>query len=422
MKFKYFIAGAIVASAVLSIVLVAMLATCSGAETVELQIVEELPAVKTESDTLSRKVVRVIRSGESIFQLFSDMGMDNMTIARYTRELGLYVDISSIQIGDTLSVHFRKNADGVERIIYKPDRITSHILADRGDSLIYHFESIPTVLRRRIVRGTLQGNLNNSLLKLGLTQFEKQQVNNALEAEISFQTDARNGDTFLVLIEERYYRNRKLPRGRVLYTAYNGKRAKFHQAFRYRHKDDDASALNGMYNFAGKTLLQNAVRSPLNSMHVSSPFGNRIHPITGRWKMHTGIDYRASRGTPVYAVANGTVTTAARNGGWGKEVRIRHHDMITQYAHLYKIYVRRGQYVRKGTKIGSVGSTGNSTGSHLHFGLRKKGRWINPKNLRMVGAIKLKGESLAAYKAQRDDLLIELEFMKLREYHSEQIL
>ena len=344
-----------------------------------------------------------IKPGQSLYELMIKSKLTNMQVAKYTYELGQYVDVSSIQPGDSLIIVRSKNKEDSLSIIYKPDVITAHILGINNEKYNYERKTLPVERKMRFLTGTVKNNLNNSLLSLGLEQGVKQVVNNALESEISFQTDARNGDFFYVLIEDRYFKGIKLPRSRVIYTAYSGKRTKFHEAFRFRDSDE-SSAYNGMYTPEGKTLLQNAVRAPLNSLHVTSPFGYRLHPIYGRRIHHNGIDYRGSRGTPVYAVSSGKVVSAGRNGGYGNEVRIKHSNMTSQYAHLSRIYVRRGQRVTKGTKIGAVGSTGNSTGPHLHFGLKQRGKWINPKRLKMVGALKLKGDRKKEYNKQIENI------------------
>ncbi|NLK50421.1 MAG: M23 family metallopeptidase, partial [Candidatus Cloacimonetes bacterium] len=127
-----------------------------------------------------------------------------------------------------------------------------------------------------------------------------------------------------------------------------------------------------------------------------------------------GVDYKASHGTPVMAVANGTVTEAHYAGGWGNQIRIKHPSgLITQYAHLSSIGVKRGQNVKKGQVIGRVGSTGKSTGPHLHFGLMKNGQWIDPSNLKMVASEELTVIQLKDFNIQKEAILT-----KLRSYQS----
>jgi murein DD-endopeptidase MepM/ murein hydrolase activator NlpD len=130
--------------------------------------------------------------------------------------------------------------------------------------------------------------------------------------------------------------------------------------------------------------------------------------------MHNGIDYAGKTGTPVFAVTSGKVVFAGVDGGYGKEVRIQHPGgMETQYAHLNRIHVKRGQTVAKGRSIGAVGSTGYSTGPHLHFGVKKNGRWVNPKtNLRMIGAYKLTGDKLKVFQQQQNSIKLQVEEAK----------
>jgi murein DD-endopeptidase MepM/ murein hydrolase activator NlpD len=121
--------------------------------------------------------------------------------------------------------------------------------------------------------------------------------------------------------------------------------------------------------------------------------------------MHQGVDYRARYGTPVLAVANGSVTRAGWNGGYGKTVVIKHPSgLSTQYSHLSSIGVHSGQTVKRGQIIGRVGSTGKSTGAHLHFGLIKGKSYINPTNLRMVGAEKLNAAQMIRFKEQQQQI------------------
>lgn len=394
-----------------------------------------LSCVKKDAEKIEQKPKKenniyyksqAISKGESIYQVLLEMGVSHQEVARFTHFMGQYVDFTSIQIGDSLKVKFKKikpdttladslqfePCEKVEELTYIPDIITSHILQTKNDSLIYKKNILPYETKKRIIQGEIDKNLTNSLKKQNLSRTVRQQIIKPLEAIISFETDARPHDKYKVLIEEKFYEGEKLPGARIIYSSYQGKRIKKKEAYRFQD-DKESSALNGMYTIKGKALVVGAVRTPLDYMHVTSGFGKRIHPITGRWKFHAGTDYRASRGTPVYAVAKGRVIKSRWNGGYGNEVRIRHLDgSITHYAHLSRRYVSRGKYVRKGQKIGAVGTTGFSTGPHLHFGLMKYGRWRNPKNLKMVGAHKLKGTKLQEYKKQIETIQNEISYFE----------
>jgi len=382
-----------------------------------------------EADSLMKRTeTRVISEGGSIYQVLTEMGVSNKEIAEYTIFMGEYVDFTSIQIGDTVRVVFKEvpvtdtlaqnNPDKkpekitvLNELIYKPDYITSHKMINYGDSLHYVKEILPFETRKRIITGVVKTNLNAALKDSGIDDpVVRQSIIKPLEATISFETDTRPEDQYVALLEERFYKEKKLPGTKVIYCSYEGKKIKLREAYRFQDTTDD-SALNGMYSPEGKALAVGAVRSPLDKIHVTSGFGKRIHPISGKWKFHQGVDYRGKTGTPVYAVANGKVVGAGWSGGYGKEVKIRHDDMITQYAHLNSIFVRKGATVRKGTKIGTVGSTGYSTGPHLHFGLMKKGKWINPKNLKMVGAQELKTNKLVEYNKQKQIISEEVRYI-----------
>ncbi len=395
---KYKKLGTYIVVAVVAVIVTIMLIKCS-ANNNEPEVIQQENTYVPEPT----HIMKEIEKGESIYQVLTEMGVSNDAVADFTIFMGEYVDISTIQPGDSLKVKFATDGATVEEIVYKPDLTTSHIMYNLGDSLAYGYIQEPVDEELRIITGEVENTLDAALLGAGLEASVKQEVNNALEASISFQTDTRKGDVFHVMVKERYFHGAKLPRARLIYASYEGKIAGHKEAFRY-NDDDISSALNGMYSTEGKALVHNAVRTPLDYMHVTSPFGKRIHPISRTWKMHLGMDLRARTGTPVYAVAAGRVTSAGTNGGNGKEVRIKHNDMLTHYAHLSKVYVRKGQVVKKGTKIGLTGNTGYSAAPHLHFGLQKNGKWINPKNLRMVGAQKLDGDKLKRFKGQIEDI------------------
>ena len=138
------------------------------------------------------------------------------------------------------------------------------------------------------------------------------------------------------------------------------------------------------YNEKGKVLVQKYMRKPVKHVRITSHFTNRrFHPVLKRWKAHHGTDFGARRGTPILAAADGKVIFSGWKGGYGKVIKLQHKDgYVTLYAHQSRLKVKKGKIVKSGQIIGYVGSTGRSTGPHLHFGLYKNGRAINP--MRMV--------------------------------------
>ena len=342
-----------------------------------------------------------IPDGGSLYSVLEKHKLDSQHVAIIAYRFGEYIDVTSVQPGDTLKLQLDKSGKNILKFDYIQEPTVRHHFTVIGDSLQYKMESLPVTERKRILDGTVKGTLDASLLAAGLDSAAKQQVNNGLEYEINFNRDARNGDKFRVFISERVFENKVLPGTKVLYVSYSGERAGSKELFRYED-EDPKSVLNGLYNDEGKSSNISGTGYPLASIHVVSNFGGRADPFHGGYAFHEGYDYRAHYGTPVFAVANGTVSEARYAGGWGNNILIRHASgMQSHYAHLSTMSVHAGQKVRRGQVIGRVGSTGRSTGAHLHFGLKSGNRWVNPAQLNMVGADKLDPSQMKVFAAQR---------------------
>lgn len=363
------------------------------------------PAPPARVDSLAGFTVDVIPDGGSLYSVLGKSGLPMGVIADFAIQFGEQIDVTTIQPGDTLKYKLTPDKQRIVRLIYIPELTLKHDFTLTGDSLRYSLIELPIQKRMRLLRGKLESTLDKSLLTMGLTPTEKQQINNGLESVINFQRDARAGDTYNVLLEERWFGKTRLPRSKIYYVSYTGERTSKHELFRYED-EDEKSTQNGLYTPDGKSNNTSGVGFPLNRIHTISVFGRRIDPIYRNWRMHQGIDYLAHYGTPVFSVANGNVASAGWNGGYGNEIIIKHPSgLSTQYAHLSSIGVHRGQSVRRGQVIGRVGSTGKSTGAHLHFGLLKGHGFLNPTNLKMVGAEQLKPEQMTRFKAQQQTIL-----------------
>jgi len=163
--------------------------------------------------------------------------------------------------------------------------------------------------------------------------------------------------------------------------------------FVFKHTDSK------YYNEEGKVLIQKYMQKPLHHARITSPFTTRrFHPILKHWKAHNGTDFGARRGTPILAAAEGKVIFSGRKGGYGNVIKIQHKDgYVTLYAHQSRLKAKVGQYVSAGQVIGYVGSTGRSTGPHLHFGLYKNGRAIDPMRLVKFSTGGLSGKDKRAF-------------------------
>lgn len=220
--------------------------------------------------------------------------------------------------------------------------------------------------------------------------------------EVDFTRDIRPGDRVEVLIERRQSPEGERRLGRILAARVDvAGRPSF--AFAYG---------NGFYDERGRSLRRAFLRAPLQYRHISSRFGGRYHPILKRWRSHQGTDYAAGYGTPVRATADGVVTMAGRNGGYGNVVELRHANGIrTRYGHLSKFAkgLRVGLRVSQEQTIGYVGSTGLSTGPHLHYEFLVNGRPTNPQRKDFGAGEPVAKAQKAAFDSARVQLFAELE-------------
>ena len=159
------------------------------------------------------------------------------------------------------------------------------------------------------------------------------------------------------------------------------------------------------FNPKGHSAQKALMRTPINGARLSSGYGTRRHPILGYNKMHRGVDFAAPTGTPVFAAGSGTIVYRSRNGAYGNYLRIRHNSQYsTAYAHLSKFSrsLTKGSRVRQGQVIGFVGTTGRSTGAHLHYEILLRGRQTNPMRVKMPSGIRLNGTDLIQFNRTKD--------------------
>lgn len=206
--------------------------------------------------------------------------------------------------------------------------------------------------------------------------------------DIDFYTEVRSGDTFRLLVEKRFAQGQFVGYGPVLAAEYVAGGVS-HRAFAHVTRNGASVAY---YDAQGRSMHKQLLKSPLKFARVTSGFGKRRHPILGYTRKHNGVDYGVPTGTPVWSVADGYVVRAGYHGGFGKLVEIRHaNGWTSQYAHLSRIHVRVGQRINQKNIIGAVGSTGMSSGPHLHFGLLRHGGYVNPLAQKFSRAVALGG-------------------------------
>ena len=232
-------------------------------------------------------------------------------------------------------------------------------------------------------KGVIETSLYAASSEAGISDAIFNDVVQLLAFNVDFQREIRTGDSFEVLFERR----RDLLSGKIMPSAtlhmvaitLSGQQMQF-----FRHVQRDGTI--GFYDRQGHSAARTLMRTPINGARLSSGFGNRKHPVLGYSAMHKGVDFAAPTGTPIMAAGSGVVEVAGWNGSYGRYIRIRHNGSYkTAYAHLSSISrgISPGQRVQQGQIIGRVGSTGRSTGPHLHYEIIRHGRKLNPMTVRL---------------------------------------
>ncbi|WP_225425770.1 M23 family metallopeptidase [Pelagerythrobacter rhizovicinus] len=242
------------------------------------------------------------------------------------------------------------------------------------------------------IRGTVGSSLYRSMRAAGAPASAVQQYLKALSEQVDLDRAVRATDTFDMIVQYRRAATGERQAGQLLYAGIERGGEPATQLMRWGEE-------GRFYEASGVGEQRNGLVAPVPG-RVSSNFGMRRHPILGYKRMHAGMDFRASYGTPIVAVTDGRVASAGRAGGCGKAVRLSHGGgLATRYCHMSRIAVRSGQSVRRGQVIGYVGSTGLSTGPHLHYEMYRGGRAVNPASVKFVTRAQLSGAELRRFRA-----------------------
>ena len=280
-----------------------------------------------------------------------------------------------------------------------------------------HVETIPWTIQRVRVVGLIESSLYDALDQAVPDSFlpavERRQLTWAIadvyDWEVDFTRDVQRGDRFEILLDRLESPEGERRFGRILAARVDVSRS---PSFAFWFQADSGQGGGGFYDDRGRSLKRAFLRAPLQFRRVTSRFGSRFHPILHEWRTHEGTDYAAAYGTPVRATADGIVTRVGREGGYGNLVEVRHANGIrTRYGHLsaFAKGLHVGQRVAQSETIAYVGSTGLSTGPHLHYEFLVNGRPINPQRTSAGEGAPVPKSLKDAYDAARARLLAQLE-------------
>ncbi|MDP8225375.1 MAG: peptidoglycan DD-metalloendopeptidase family protein [Candidatus Lernaella stagnicola] len=327
-----------------------------------------------------------IQNGQTLSTALAEFQIESPEAERIINALRA-VDFPFRKIRPHQSFTVWTTEDGhVTALDFHVDRLrTYQVREDPDQGLIATLHETPTVNRVKNMGGRVETSVYASILAAGESDALASLVSNVFAWDVDFYSDPRVGDSFRLIYEKRFVEDgESIGYGRLLAAEYDGEVTGIKRGYWFETGDE---LWDGFYDQDGKQLKKTFLVAPLDTMRVTSRYGMRRHPILGRRMMHNGVDYGAPVGTPVWAVADGKVTSAGSAGAAGRMVKISHPGgYVTMYLHLSRIQVRSGQRVRQRQMIGRVGSTGRSTGPHLDFRVKHNGRYINPQRLRMIAS------------------------------------
>lgn len=345
----------------------------------------------------------VVRSGNTLDGIFRQQGFggdllhDIMALNGDTRSL------KKIRPGDVFG--FQRHDDGTMRRMRYPIDEQNYLVIDHtGGELRAERMRRQLIAEVRETQGTIDSSLFMAGKAAGLSDAMVMKLAEIFGWDIDFVLDIRGGDRFYLMYEKIYRDGEFLRDGEILAATFVNQGERF-QAVRF---EQDGKA--DFFSPTGAPMRKAFLRAPLNFSYISSNFNpRRFHPILKRVKAHNGIDYRAPKGTPVYAAGDGSVIRSAYSATNGHHVFIKHSGGIeTRYLHFTKRTVNQGARVRQGQVIGYVGDTGLATAAHLHYEFLVGGVHRNPRTIPLPQAVPLEGNQLALFQTHAAPLLSQL--------------
>jgi murein DD-endopeptidase MepM/ murein hydrolase activator NlpD len=351
-----------------------------------------------------------VERGDTLMKVLLRAGISRIDAYDAITAMRKIHDPRDLMPGTTLTLSYRALADVPDPPLsfrgfrFKPSVEKTVAVARSWDNRFEaSLDKAPLVHSQARATGVIESSVYVDAVKAGVPVNVVVELIRAFSFDVDFQREIQPGDEFEVL-----YDRLVTPGGRLAHTGdviYGALILKGKRYALYHHRMGDGT--EDYFNDKGESVRKALMRTPIDGARLSSRFGRRRHPILGYTRVHKGIDFAAPRGTTIMAAGNGVVVAAGRNGGYGLYVRIRHNATYsTAYAHMRAIGkgIRRGSRVRQGQAIGYVGSTGRSTGPHLHYEVLRNNRQINPLGLKLPTGRKLRGAELRRFLAAKAEI------------------
>ena len=346
-----------------------------------------------------------IKAGDTLSDVLQGSGIDRSVTLDVVEAVKQVYNPRRLQSGQDLTLNFIDDPKTEDRRL---DELTfelspgESVAVARTDDGTYNARKIMAETHREMTRydGTISSSLSAAAGEAGVPQKILNAMVNMFSFDVDFQRDIQKGDSFSVMFEQVVTKDGRVVSTegiRVASMTLSGSPLKLYS---FKHSDGFVD----FYNERGEGVRKALLRTPINGARLTSGFGMRQHPILGYSKMHQGIDFGAPTGTPVFAAGDGVIEKREVFGGYGNYVRVRHSSgYATAYAHLSRFgqNIQVGKRVRQEQIIGYVGTTGRSTGPHLHYEILRDNRQVNPMKVKFPSSLKLEGTTLARFKEIR---------------------
>lgn len=316
----------------------------------------------------------VVKKGDNLALIFKRNGLSPQQTYRVSKAGQHAKKLLKIKPGEVLDLQI-DNQNQLVSLQYPFSSTDTLVISKNEDnSFSSKIEKFKVDTRLNYTQGEVTNSFWNAGMKANLTDSQIMQVAGIFGWDIDFALGLRAGDSFYVMFEERYINGEFIENGDIVAAQFVNQ-GEAYTAIRYED--------GNFYTPEGRSMRKSFLRAPVNFRYISSSFKKkRFHPVQKRWKAHRGVDYAADRGTPVMAAGDGKVIKAAYDKYNGHHVFIQHGEKyVTKYLHFTKRKVKKGQTVKQGQLIGTVGSTGMVTGSHLHYEFLVNGVHRNPRTV-----------------------------------------
>jgi murein DD-endopeptidase MepM/ murein hydrolase activator NlpD len=350
-----------------------------------------------------------IQKGDTFGTLLESQNIGDRQVYDIIAKVKDSFDVRSIRINKPFTLLRSKNKkNDLQVFIYQPDNLSYYVVDFRDTAIAVYKKVKPVTIKRRTIGGVLKESLSETLGNEKIEGALASKIAKIYAYSIDFMK-LKKGDRFALTFTERYINDSIYDGVEELEASFFEYRGKIIYAFAFEPNSNSDKV--EYYDEQGKTLKNFFLKSPIKFSRISSRFSSsRFHPVQHRWKAHKGTDYAAPRGTPITTTAGGVVEQSGYTAGNGNFVKVKHNGTYsTQYLHMSKILVRRGQRVTQGQVIGLVGSTGLATGPHVCYRFWKNGVQVDALRLKLPSGEPMSGANKDRFMKQITPLKFELD-------------